>query len=64
MLLVTTTPNRRDALRKAFQAKPGATLWRLLTWEDVTAEKLLYEPILYPCEGGPMPWFKRQEALK
>lgn len=58
VLLVTPTPQRRDALRKAFSPRPGAALWKFSSWTDVTAEKLLHEPVFYPCTGEPAPLVK------
>ena len=57
-LLVTTTPRRRDALRKAMHEKPGAELWKFAAQTEVTFQSILCEPIFYPCQGDPVPLVK------
>jgi hypothetical protein len=49
VLLITVNPKRRDNLRRAFADKAGKELWRFAAVQDVTPEKLLYEPIFYTC---------------
>ena len=51
VLLVTPTPKRRDGLRRAFAGKPGAALWRFAALQDLTPERLLYEPIYFACDS-------------
>jgi hypothetical protein len=59
VLMVAPTPKRRDALRRAIREKPGAPLWRFATTSDVAAEKILFEPIWYPCDSDvPSPLVK------
>lgn len=60
VLLVTMSPKRRDTLREAFKDKPGASLWRFTTVDDLVPEKLLNEPIFYPCIGEPAALIKRK----
>ena len=50
-LVVAPCSYRRDALRKAFRDQPGSKLWKFAAEQDVTAEKFLFEPVFYPCEG-------------
>lgn len=61
VLLVTPTPKRRDTLRDAFKDKPGASLWRFTTVEDITAENLLNAPIFYPSVGEAASLIKKKE---
>jgi Replication-relaxation len=56
---VSLTPNRRDLLRSLMKDKPGARLWRFVSWTDWTPEKIFREPIIYDCEKGPYPMIKR-----
>lgn len=58
VLLIAPTDRRRDALRKAFRDKPGARLWRFAAEPDITAEKFLFAPIFFPCEGEATPLIK------
>ncbi len=51
VLMVTPNARRRDSLRKAIREKGGANLWRFASQEDMTAERLLHDPIWYPCDG-------------
>ncbi|TXT29813.1 MAG: Uncharacterized protein FD138_2379 [Planctomycetota bacterium] len=53
VLMIAPTARRRDALRKAFREKQGAALWRFASVEDLKPERLLFEPIWYPCDGEP-----------
>lgn len=53
VLMVAPNARRRDALRKTIGEKRGATLWRFASQEDMTPEKLLHDPIWYPCDGEP-----------
>ena len=45
VLMVAPNARRRDALRKVIHEKRGAHLWRFASVEDLTPEKLLFEPI-------------------
>ena len=58
VLMVAPTARRRDALRKAIREKPGSSLWRFASTEDMQPERLLHEPIWYSCEGDPAPLVK------
>lgn len=49
VLMIAPSDRRRDALRKAIGAKPGAHLWKFATMGDVTPEKVLHAPIWYAC---------------
>ncbi len=62
VLQVTTSANRRDALRRAIAPKDGAKLWLFLAWPDITAETLLHNDLIYDCEKGPRPLVKRAEG--
>jgi protein involved in plasmid replication-relaxation len=53
VLMVAPNARRRDALRKVIGEKRGASLWRFASQEDVKPEKLLFQPIWYPCDGEP-----------
>ena len=47
-------PNWRDALRKGFEKKEGAALWRFCSLTDVKPDASFFSsPIFYPCEGEP-----------
>lgn len=59
VLLVTTTPTRRDLVRKALASKDGAALWKCCAWADVTPERLLFEPIFHDVEGTVAPLVRR-----
>lgn len=50
VLMVAPTPKRRDALRKAISAKPGARLWRFVAAADLQPETLLSQPVFYACD--------------
>lgn len=58
VLMVAPNSRRRDALRKALREKPGANLWRFASAEEMQPQRLLHEPIWYPCEGEPAPLIK------
>lgn len=58
VLMVAPHPKRRDNLRKTIRGKPGADLWRFAAIEDMKPERVLFEPIWYPCEGDPVPLVK------
>lgn len=51
VLMVAPNARRRDALRKALQAKPGAPLWRFAAIGDLLPETLFSAPVFYPCVG-------------
>ncbi len=53
VLMIAPNARRRDALRKVIREKRGAQLWRFASQEDVKSEKLLHDPIWYPCDGEP-----------
>ena len=53
VLMIAPTASRRDLLRNAIKGKPGASLWRFAAVADLQPEKMLFEPIYYPCEGEP-----------
>lgn len=59
VLMVAPNSKRRDALRRAIKGKPGWELWRFVSAEDLTPEKLLYETIYYGCDDGPRPLLRR-----
>jgi Replication-relaxation len=60
VLMIAPTERRRDALRKAIHGKPGAELWRFAASTELTADRLLHSPVLYPCVGDPLPLVKLQ----
>ena len=51
VLMITPTEKRREALRQAIRAKPGADLWRFAAAGDLKPDRLLFEPIYYTCDG-------------
>lgn len=51
VLMVATSAERRDALRKAIAPKTGAWLWRFASQQNLNEESLLNAPIWYPCSG-------------
>lgn len=59
VIMVTTHPKRRDALRDAIRAKPGAALWRFAAVQDMDPETLLHAPIFHPCDGEPSALIRR-----
>ena len=59
VLSVSLTPQRRDLLRQLIAKRPGAKLWRFVSWTDWVPSKLLFEPIIYTCDGGPMPLVRK-----
>lgn len=63
VLLIAPSPKRRDSLRRAMIGKPGAKLWRFASMTEATPEKILFEPVFYPCEGDAVPLVKRQMLL-
>ena len=58
VIMLTTTPNRRDFLRKAFRNVPGASLWKFVAQADFTSANFLHAPIFYPVEGNATPLIK------
>lgn len=64
VLLITTTPRRRDSLRRAMCEKDPEKLWKFAAETDLTAESILFDPIFYPCEGDPMPLVDRTFPIK
>ena len=62
VLMVVPTAGRREALRKLFRGKPGAEHWKFAVVADLTPERFLYESVLYPCEGQPVPLVKPDSA--
>jgi hypothetical protein len=62
VLVVAPHPKRRDALRSAFKDKPGADLWRFTTVDDLQPDRVLHEPIFYPCVGEPGSLIKKKEG--
>jgi hypothetical protein len=62
VLMVTTDQRRRDAVRKAFHGRPGCELWKFVAAADLKPETFLHEPILYPCEGAPVPLVKKSAS--
>ncbi len=58
ILLVTTNARRRDALRKAFENKPGAYLWKFAAVGDLSPTTALFDPIWYSCHGDVVPLVK------
>lgn len=59
VLNVVPRAGRRDLLRKEIAKKERPDLWKFVSWEDITPESLLFEPITYTCDGGPQPIVKR-----
>ena len=64
VLIVAPNARRRDALRKTIGEKRGATLWRFASQEDMMPEKLLHDPIWYPCDGDPASLIKPNPLSK
>ena len=63
VLSVSLTPGRRDILRAAFKGKESADLWKFCAWDDfISPERVLFEPVWFPCEGEPSPLVKRKEG--
>jgi hypothetical protein len=60
VLMIAPTERRRDALRKAFAAKPGAHLWRFAAQVDLKPESLLSSPVWHSCSGPPVALLKRE----
>jgi hypothetical protein len=58
VLMVTTTPNRRDLLAKGIAEKPGAALWRFACITDLTPDTFLSAPVWYRCDGQTVPLVK------
>jgi len=55
VLMIAPSGRRRDALRRAIESKPGASLWRFASHEDLQPETLFTAPVFYPCVGDPVP---------
>lgn len=53
VLFVTPSPNRRDALRSAFQSKPAAWLYKFASQTELTPETFLTAAIWHSCDNGP-----------
>lgn len=53
VLMITSTVNRRDFLRKSFKNVPGANLWKFVAQSDLTPECFLHAPILHGIDGEP-----------
>lgn len=58
VLNVVPTAFRIKILREAFQQKAGANLWKWVSVEDVSPEKLLFEAIIVDLEGNTRPLIK------
>ena len=61
VLSISLSHGRRDLLRAAMKNKEGAHLWKFCAWEDFVPERVLIEPVFYPCEGEPSSLVKRKE---
>lgn len=60
VLLVSSSPKRRDLLRRAIHGKPGSNLWRFAAVPDVRPDRVLYEPVFYTCDSDePKPLLRR-----
>lgn len=59
VLMIAPTARRRDALRKVIKDKPGAALWKFACVDDITPQRFLHSPVLYPCEGEPVSLVKK-----
>ncbi|MFO0945628.1 MAG: replication-relaxation family protein [Planctomycetota bacterium] len=56
VLMITTDPRRRDALRKEIGKKPGAGLWKFASVTDLRPDTFLFEPVFHGCDDtSPMP---------
>jgi hypothetical protein len=53
VLFVAPTPNRRDALCKAFADKPAAWLYKFASQTELAPETFLTSPIWHSCVGEP-----------
>ena len=57
VLSISPTPNRRDALLRAFSKKEGSHFWRFASQTELTPETFLFEPVWHRCdadEPGPL----------
>jgi len=56
VLAVTTDRGRRNRLASAIEGRPGANLWLFVSQDELTPERLLYDPITYNSkrEAGPL----------
>lgn len=63
VLMVTSTVQRREQLRRAFRGKNGERLWKFAAQSDLTPETFLSGPIFYPCEGDPVPLVKPDTTI-
>jgi hypothetical protein len=52
VLMITTDPRRRDALRKEIGKKPGAVLWKFASLADLTPESFLTAPVFYAHDAS------------
>ena len=52
-------PGWRDILRKEMKGKPGQEFWMFCATSELTAERLLHEPLLYSVDKGPFPMLPR-----
>lgn len=52
VLMVAPTERRRDALRAAFAAKPGAKMWRFASLTELRADSFLDKAVWHHCDGS------------
>lgn len=56
VLMLTTNPRRRDALRKEIGKKPGAELWKFASLNDLRPDSILFAPVFYSHDASePVP---------
>ena len=51
VLFVTPTPERRDAIRRAFRGREADSIYMLTSMTELKLESFLHEPIFYRCDG-------------
>lgn len=62
VILVAPTAARRDTLRRAILGRPGDSLWKFTTVDDLELPDLLYAPVFHPCEGPATSLLRRKES--
>jgi hypothetical protein len=60
VLMIAPTVRRREALRNAFDSKPGARLWKFAAIPDLNADSFLTAPVWHSCDGTCGPLIRRE----
>jgi hypothetical protein len=62
VLHVSPSSGRRDLVAKAIKGKPGEKLWKFASWDELSTQTALHEPILRDVDGKALPLVRRLEG--